>query len=56
MTVGIAGSAIDQWHYLGGESLQAFDRFLDRLTTEIEDQFVHADGRETANVAGDVIG
>ncbi len=34
---------VHQRHHLGGEALQAFDTFGDRLAAEVEDQLVHAD-------------
>src|SRR5580692_4836014 len=46
----------DQRHHLRGEALQPLDAVGDRLAAKVEDQFMHAGGREQIDVAGDVVG
>src|SRR5471030_463406 len=46
----------DEGHDLGGKALQALDAGACRLAAEVEDQLVHADGRERADVGGDFLG
>jgi tetratricopeptide (TPR) repeat protein len=42
--------------YISGERLQTLDALRNRLAAAIEDQLVHADRRESSNVAGNVFG
>src|SRR5580704_17840261 len=46
----------DQRHHLGGEALQPLNAVGDRLAAKVEDQLMHAGGRERMDVAGDVVG
>jgi hypothetical protein len=48
------GSACHERDDLGCEPLQALDALRDGLAAAIENQLVHADRRESSNVAGDV--
>src|SRR5260370_12299000 len=47
-------SAVHQRDYVGGEPLQALDALRDGLAATLEDQLVHADRRESSDVAGDL--
>src|SRR5438270_2744191 len=46
--------AVHQRDYVSGEPLQTLDALRNRLAAAIEDQLVHADRRESANVAGNL--
>src|SRR5260370_24664244 len=45
----------DQRHHLRGAALQPFDAVGDRLAAKVEDQLMHARGRERVDVACDVV-
>ena len=48
------GLAVHQRDYVSGEPLQALDALRNGLAAAIENQLVHADRRESSNVAGNV--
>src|SRR5258708_19182133 len=48
------GLAVHQRDYISGEPLQTLDALRNGLAAAIEDQLVHADRRESSNVAGNV--
>ena len=54
-SVGRALAAYQRGH-VSGEPLQTLDALRNGLAAAIEDQLVHADRRESSNVAGNVFG
>src|SRR5437870_7949377 len=54
-SVGREVLAVHQRDYVSSEPFQALDALRNGLAAAIEDQLVHADRRESSDIAGDVL-